>query len=205
MTPRTLAGTLIALAACTAGHAPSPAPVDDGAATADSTLAADLQFLREEEKLARDVYLALYDTWQLMPHQRISSSEQTHMDRVRDALAALHVADPVTDETRGVFHDAQLAALYAQLVETGVASETAALAVGATIEDLDLRDIDRMTARTTDPTALATYAVLHCGSRNHLRAFTSQLAMRGASYTPQYVSPAQFDAILTNAHESCGQ
>ena len=40
--------------------------------------ASDLIFLREEEKLARDVYLALYDAWGTPIFLNISSSEQKH-------------------------------------------------------------------------------------------------------------------------------
>jgi hypothetical protein len=70
-----------------AGLATAGLPGPTGPATPE--LAADLQFLREEEKLARDVYLTLYDAWQLAPHQNIAESEQTHTDRVLDLLVAL--------------------------------------------------------------------------------------------------------------------
>ena len=192
-----------ALAACSDGPDSHPSP--DSSAVVTDSLVADLQFLREEEKLARDTYVTLYARWQLMPHQRISSSEQAHMDSVANVLVSLSIADPVVDDTVGAFVNPQLAALYTQLVTTGDASEIAALEVGATIEDLDLRDIAEMSTRATEPGVLAMYATLACGSRNHLRAFTSQLAMRGTSYTPQYLTREVYDAVLAGPHESCGQ
>ena len=39
----------------------------------------DLRFLREEEKLAHDVYLYAYEKHNIMIFQNISNSEQTHM------------------------------------------------------------------------------------------------------------------------------
>jgi hypothetical protein len=140
MTGKLLGSILIGatLAACGAGDGGLPGPT--GPATPE--LAADLQFLREEEKLARDVYLTLYDAWQLAPHQNIAESEQTHTDRVLDLLVALDLPDPVVDDTVGVFVNPQLAGLYVELVATGRRTEVASLEVGATIEDLDLRDIE---------------------------------------------------------------
>jgi hypothetical protein len=46
---------------------------------------------------------------------------------------------------------------------------------------------------------------LSCGSRNHLRAFTSQLELQGQSYIPQYLSLEQYNAILAGSHENCNQ
>jgi hypothetical protein len=121
MTGKLLGSILIGatLAACGAGDGGLPGPT--GPATPE--LAADLQFLREEEKLARDVYLTLYDAWQLAPHQNIAESEQTHTDRVLDLLVALDLPDPVVDDTVGVFVNPQLAGLYVELVATGRRTE----------------------------------------------------------------------------------
>lgn len=181
---------------------PTPAP---GGATVAASLSEDLQFLREEEKLARDVYLTLYDQWQLMPHKNIASSEQTHTDRVKAMLTSLTVADPVADDTVGAFVNAELGKLYTDLVATGKQSEVASLEVGATIEDLDIRDIEQMKGRTTDANVLAMYESLQCGSRNHLRAYTSQLTTRGVTYTPKYITAADYSAIVNGSSEKCGQ
>ena len=175
----------------------------DGA-TSDA-LAADLQFLREEEKLARDVYATLYERWHLRPHQNIASSEQTHTSRVKDVLVSLGVPDPVKDDAVGVFVNPDLRKLYGDLVARGLQSEVAALEVGATIEDLDIRDIERMKARTTNPAVLSMYESLECGSRNHLRAYTSQLAARGTTYAPQYIGAAELATIRAASNERCGR
>ncbi|MCA9669869.1 MAG: DUF2202 domain-containing protein [Myxococcales bacterium] len=167
--------------------------------------AEDLCFLREEEKLARDVYIELYKRWGIPVFDNISASEQTHTDAVRDLLAARGITDPVTDDTVGVLRDAKLAALYAQLVGSGQASQDAALTVGATIEDLDIHDINEMRSRSSDPAVLAVYDSLRCGSRNHLRAFVSQLASRGVTYNAQYISAQELAAIVSSSRETCGR
>lgn len=177
---------------------------DNGDGVVTQSLTDDLQFLREEEKLARDVYRTLYDKWQLAPHKNIASSEQTHTDRVASTMETLGIEDPVDDDTVGVFVNDDLAKLYTDLVAAGEKSEVDALSVGATVEDLDIRDIEDMKARTSNTSALSMYDALQCGSRNHLRAYTSQLAARDASYAPQYLSRAQFDAIVGSDHEKCG-
>jgi hypothetical protein len=54
--------------------------------------------MREEEKLARDVYLELYKTWDLPVFYNIAQSEQTHMDAVKTLIEKYNLKDPITDE-----------------------------------------------------------------------------------------------------------
>ncbi len=195
---------LFAMLALTACGGDDDSGENDGN-NVDPTLAEDLQFLREEEKLARDVYLTLYDKWGLSLHNNIASSEQTHMTQVKTIMESLGVTDPVADDSVGAFVNAELRDLYSDLVEFGEESETAALQVGATIEDLDIKDIEEMKSRTSDQSVLNMYSSLQCGSRNHLRSFTSALDSSEASYDPQYISQEDFDAILAEPNETCGQ
>jgi len=181
----------------------------DGSNAADSMstnaeLAADLRYLREEEKLARDVYLQLADVWKQPIHANIAGSEQSHTDAVKALLVARGIADPVVDDTRGVFVDVTLAKLYQDLVAQGSTSLLDALIVGATIEDLDIRDIAAMQARTNAADVLAVYASLACGSRNHMRSFSGQISAKGGSYDAQFIDAAAYQAILAGSSESCG-
>ncbi len=178
---------------------------EDDNTIVDATLTEDLQFLHEEEKLARDVYLKLYEEWNLVIHNNIASSEQTHMNSVKSLIASLGIEDSVKDETVGVFVDSELKDLFTSLVETGKESENAALRVGAIIEDLDIKDIQEMKSHTSNQTVLQVYDSLQCGSRNHLRSYTSALKSNGADYSPQFISQSDFDAIISSASETCGQ
>lgn len=40
-------------------------------------------YMREEEKLARDVYEFLYTKWKVNPFENIRHSEQMHMNRIK--------------------------------------------------------------------------------------------------------------------------
>lgn len=194
-----LAWLTVALTACAMD---SPRPQDTVPPT--DAASADLTFLREEEKLARDVYRTLYQEWQLTPHANIAESEQTHMNRVLSVLEAHGLPDPVSSDEVGAFKDPRLAALYGSLVEKGKTSPVASLEVGATIEDLDLRDLQAMRQRTADPLTLGMLDALECGSKNHLRAFYRQLTAAGVSYQAQYLPQPQLDEIVASAQERCG-
>ena len=71
--------------------------------SADETTA--LLFMREEEKLARDVYTKLYATWNITTFQNIAASEQMHMDELALLLTRYNLTDPA--QAPGVFTDAK--------------------------------------------------------------------------------------------------
>lgn len=161
----------------------------------------DLVYMREEEKLARDVYTVLGETWGLRIFSNIAASEQTHMDTLGILLQRYGIEDPVRNDTTGVFTSEPLQQLYTTLVEKGKVSSVEALLVGATIEDLDIQDLIDTTSRTDKADITAAYANLQKGSRNHLRAFTKNIQASGATYVPQYISVAQYEAIISSATE----
>ena len=78
--------------------------------------------------------------------------------------------------------------LYNDLTAKGKVSEIEALKAGATIEDVDIYDLQRLTKETQNQDILDVYKFLECASRNHLRAFSRNLEMRNANYVPQYIS-----------------
>ena len=90
-----------------------------------------LKFMREEEKMARDVYRTLGDRWNLRSFSNINQAEQRHMDQVKTLMQSYGIADPVVSEEVGVFANPQLAAMYTQLVQRGQTSLPEALKVGA--------------------------------------------------------------------------
>jgi len=163
----------------------------------------DLKFLREEEKLARDVYLHLYESYGLNIFNNISSSEQKHMDAVLAVMNQYDIADAATSE-RGVFNNSDLQQLYNDLITQGELSLIEALKVGATIEDVDIRDLKNAINATSNQDLIGMYEKLECGSRNHMRGFISQLESNGGSYTPQFITQEAFDLVLNGAHENCG-
>ncbi len=164
----------------------------------------DLLFLREEEKLARDVYLFSFDIYEDGIFKNIASSEQQHMEAVLTLLNKYGLSDPTSSEI-GVFKDQVLQVLYDQLTTASKESLLNALTVGATIEDLDINDISIFESRTTKEDLLQVYEGLKCGSGNHLRSYTDRLDLLETDYTPQYISPEEYTAIISTERERCGQ
>jgi hypothetical protein len=165
----------------------------------------DLVHLREEEKLARDVYRYLYDVWGQWIFDNIAASEQQHMDAVKKLLDRYGEEDPVGNDVEGVFVNDDLQELYYKLTDDGGGDESTrldALWVGATIEDMDIFDIKHMLENTDKPDLISVYENLMKGSRNHLRSFCSLLETLGETYEAQYLEPKEVEAILSTPKET---
>ena len=194
------AGTVAAGAAPAPAIETTPVTIPPSALSADE--AAGLVFMREEEKLARDVYAAMASLWMTPVFVNIGASEQVHMDAVKLLLSRYGLPDPAAATRTGRFVDQALQSLHDALVTAGAVSLLDALAVGAEIEELDIRDLRTIGARTDNADLLLVYASLERGSRNHLRAFHDQLLQRGATYTPKHITQAEYDTIVGSPHET---
>jgi len=157
--------------------------------------------MREEEKLARDVYQVLYEKWGARVFGNITQSEQRHMDAIKALLDKYNLPDPVTDPSVGAFTSPEMQELYDKLVAQGEQSLVEAYKVGATIEDLDLYDLYELLEQTDNTDIQQVYANLAKGSRNHLRAFTTQLSLNGVTYEAQFLTQEQVDDIITSPME----
>jgi len=161
-----------------------------------------IDYMIEEEKLAYDVYVTLYNTHQLAIFSNISNSELSHMEAVRLLMEKYNVPNTAST-TIGVFNNEHLQELYDALVAQGSQSVTDALTVGATIEDVDIYDLDAYLEETINPDIISVFDFLNCGSRNHLRGFVQQLSALEVSYVPQYITQDYFDQIIQSGHEIC--
>lgn len=167
-------------------------------AEADSLL-----YMREEEKLAGNVYTRMDELWgdNVKVFGNITISEANHTEAVRQLLLRYSLPDPAANQALGVFQNPTLQALYTQLVADGSVSLIEALKVGARIEELDMLDINTHLAQVDNQDIRLVYEELLKGSRNHLRSYYKTLLKQGGSYTPQYLSQAEFDAIVNSAME----
>lgn len=163
----------------------------------------DLKFLREEEKLARDVYIYAYTIYGNNIFTNISQSEQQHMDKLLVLFNNYNIEDPALTNN-GEFTNQVLQGLYYDLVAQIDISLVEALKVGATIEDLDISDIEDFESRTDKTDILNTYDKLKCGSRNHMRSYYSQLLNNDVTYIAQFISTSELMAIINNSSEQCG-
>ncbi len=195
----------LALGAAFAAEAAGPRPATTWVApTADEI--ADMTWMREEEKLARDLYLAFDEAWGTLPFASIAASEQRHMDAMLRTLVKNRLPDPVAGNAIGEFTEPRLQSLFADMLARGLASEAEALKAGGLVEEVDIRDNLDAAAATTKPDLDSTYAALTCGSRNHLRAFAYTLKLvTGETYTAQFLPQAEVDAILAAPLDRCGR
>ncbi|MBU2526677.1 MAG: DUF2202 domain-containing protein [Bacteroidetes bacterium] len=160
-----------------------------------------LLFMLEEEKLARDTYEFLDNQWALAQFANIKLSEQSHMDAVISLLEQNAVSYNVLPY--GEFANSDLQGFYDQFITVGTQSQIQALQVGATIEDLDIVDLEDWINEIDNPTIIAVFRNLQCGSRNHLRSFTSALVNLGSEYVPQFLSQQEYDEIVAGNNEQC--
>lgn len=167
--------------------------------------ASDLLFMREEEKLARDVYTELYEKWGLPVFQTISQSEQQHMDSLKTLLDRYGLEDPAQAQA-GVFTDPGLQALYNELVARGSQSLAEALKVGGLIEEVDIADLQTRLAQTDNADIQQVYNRLMLASYNHLRAFSrTLLAQTGETYQPQQLSAEAYQTAGSTTPGRSGQ
>lgn len=196
--PLLLSLLTLTLAAPVMAETPASAPTD-------AQLAKDLSHMRQEEKLARDVYATLQAKHPHKTFAHIQRSEQRHMQAVGRLLQARKIADPLKgiEGERGVFKDAAFTTLYKELVKRGEADRVSALKVGAWIEEQDIKDLRERLARKPPAEIAAVYENLLRASGNHLRAFHKALAAEGVTYTAQVLTDAEVKQIIATPH-ACG-
>jgi len=150
------------------------AAMDKGVMTTE--IEEGLVFMREEEKLARDIYAAFAAKYSSRVFSNINRSEQRHMDALKTLLDRYMIADPVGTNGAGVFTNSELQELYNELLSKGSVSVQEAFAVGKLIEEVDIEDLDERMGDVEEGSDIAlVYTQLRRASENHLRAFTRNL------------------------------
>ncbi|MCD6116767.1 DUF2202 domain-containing protein [bacterium] len=159
-----------------------------------------LIFMREEEKLARDVYKSLYDVWEQNIFNNISNSEQRHTDAIKTLLDLYNIDDPMETDIFGEFKNVDLQELFNTLTEQGKSSLSEALSIGALIEEIDIIDIqNELDNNVTSDDVRVVYESLISGSYNHLRAFVNSLSRQGVEYKPQKLIEEKFNEIMSSS------
>jgi len=162
-----------------------------------------LNIMREEELLAHDVYVALYSLYKIPVFDNISKSETQHTEAVKTLMLKYNLPDPAVNHVAGTFLNTDMQALYTSLVAQGSTSLIEGLTVGATIEDLDINDLQNHILTDVDNLdILFVFSNLEKGSRNHLRSFYRLLEAKSVTYTPQYISTEYFNQIISTPHET---
>jgi hypothetical protein len=133
-----------------------------------------LLYMREEEKLAQDVYVAFYDMWGLRIFKNISASETRHFDALGTLLVRYELQDPAQSGA-GIFSNPDIQSLYDALIAEGALSVADALEVGVKIEEKDIEDLVEAMNVTNNKDIQRVYANLLNGSYNHLDSFSTVL------------------------------
>lgn len=159
-------------------------------------------FMREEEKLARDVYLYLADLWGMNIFTNIAGSEDTHMGAVLSLIDMGDIEDPIQGMGYGDFLNPELQSLYNDLIARGAESLAEGLLVGAAIEEIDILDLQKYLAETDNQAVAEVYQNLLNGSINHLNSFIRTYERQtGEEYQPQYLTEEAFQDLLTSASQ----
>lgn len=136
--------------------------------------------MREEEKLAHDVYVTLAQSSGLQIFTNIANAESRHM-RAVEQLASRYSSAAAANLPVGSFSDPQFQALYNSLVAAGSKSPIAAATVGAKIEEMDIKDLQTLLSQNPPQDVLKVFEHLQTASGQHLRAFTMELKRLGGT------------------------
>jgi len=138
---------------------------------------AGLLQMREEEKLAHDIYYEMYGIYNKPIFNTIVASELRHMDAIKTLLDRYGLPDPAAGNGVGKFTDPVMQDLYNNLYNRGMVSLEEALKIGVEIEKTDIFDLEDLLsdAETTRRDIRRVYENLLDGSYNHLEAFEGQL------------------------------
>lgn len=180
-----------------------------------------LIFMREEEKLARDVYSTLGTMYpDSVIFGKIDNSEQVHTTAVKAMIEKYGYEDPNTNDNIGVYtgedYGWYFTEKYNLLVERASISELEALYVGAFIEELDMMDINQCPQvivdtdnginevsecgkiYTQNPDIQRLYGSLLDGSDSHMEGYVRNIEkyIGEGNYQAQVLSQEQVDEIL---------
>jgi hypothetical protein len=159
--------------------APVPVCVLSGSVTESE--GAGLLFMREEEKMARDVYAYFYAKYKSLVFGNITKSENAHMLAVLRLITAFKITDN-SNNNPGEFTNTHIKDLYQQLITMGNTSLTDALKVGVLIEQTDISDLDKELLGVQNASVKTVYTNIKAGSNAHLKAFIWNLKVLGVVY-----------------------
>ena len=159
--------------------------------------ASELVYMREEDKLAYDLYVEFHAKWEQRVFSNIAAAELEHMSAVLALLERYEVPDPAASTAPGVFNNMDLQNLYDYLLAYGSSSFIDALLAAATVEEVDILDLEAYLLDVEgNEDIVLVYENLLKGSRNHLRAFVRTLERQGISYVPVYLEQDAYDLII---------
>lgn len=139
---------------------------------------ADLVLMREEERLARDLYQRFHRAWEVPIFGNIAASEQRHFDAIGRLLERYGVPDPSAGQPPGVYADTELQHAYHAWLARGLSSIEGAYAAGVELEIGDIADLSAAVQGSDEAALHRVYENLRAASENHLEAFEAAVSGR---------------------------
>ena len=142
-----------------------------------------LEYMYEEERLAKEVYLSIYQKQPVRQLYRIATNSETRHISAVEALARKYGVR-LYPQRVGVYRNPHIQSLFNSLYAKGVRSQKDALEVGCMVEVTDVEDLNRYIAtaqRAGASDVVQTYEFLRRGSYNHYWAFDRGLKSLGVS------------------------
>lgn len=102
----------------------------------------------EVEKLAKDVYNYLHKKWNHPIFSNIARAEATHMNTVGILISRYNLKDPIKTDIPGKYANPEIQKIYNDLSSKGSKSLIDALKIGATVEDLDIKNLEEFISKT---------------------------------------------------------
>jgi len=166
----------------------------------ESEIAA-LMEIREEEKLAHDVYQYFFEMYDHVIFENIAKREEVHTNAVLNLIKGYGLEDPTPTEA-GVYSYLPFNELYNSLIEKGTVNLTEALKVGAFVEEYDINDLQKLLEETQNQDVILVYSNLLQGSKSHLSAFSKVLNQLGEIYVPTILYEEEYNDIITTENSN---
>jgi hypothetical protein len=155
--------------------------------------------LREEEKVAYDVYTVMFEKYESKVFKKIAENEKEHMNKIKELIDQFNLTDPIagTEDQKGVFSNKKMQTMYDEMILGGNYGLLDALRAAARFEETDIVDLRKYLSSASDQSVINIYLNLESGSQDHLRSLVKYIEDEGISYKPSYLSKEDFDKIMS--------
>jgi hypothetical protein len=194
--PEIAASPLLPVAGAAGAVESLPAAPRSSSAPLSPSDRSTLLYVSEQEKLARDLYAALSETWRLDVFHTTSGSEDIHADALRTLLGRYKLPDPALGLSRGEFSREDLAERYDDLMARGRFSPVEALKAAASVEELEIEDMGARLLHVQAPEIQSVLESVVASDKHHLRSLVVALRKLGHTYTPVRLPREQFELII---------
>ncbi|NTV17903.1 MAG: DUF2202 domain-containing protein [Bacteroidales bacterium] len=169
--------------------------------TADLT-ADEIEFIyavREDEKVARDLYFSFFGTFGLKPFENIGKAEDNHIKATEKLFDYYEIDYPALSEN-GKFENAIRQKLFDSLLLKGT-PELEAFKVMAMLEESNIVEYGEVLKTIANPNIKIVIENLARASANHFKAAIRQITALGGTYTPALMTQEQYKAVIAIGFE----